>query len=65
MDDERCGEGELTYNTGDVYRGRWSEEKQSASEPPPPPPLSPAIQGLPSARLVHVNGGIYRTVFRQ
>ncbi len=28
-DDERCGEGELTYNTGEVYRGRWSEDKQS------------------------------------
>ena len=31
MDDERCGEGEFTYNTGDVYRGRWSEDKQSMS----------------------------------
>lgn len=29
MDDERCGEGELTYNTGEVYRGKWSEDKQS------------------------------------
>ncbi len=29
VDDERCGEGEFTYNTGDVYRGRWSEDRQS------------------------------------
>lgn len=29
MDDERCGEGEFTYNTGDVYRGKWVEDKQS------------------------------------
>ena len=29
VDDERCGEGELTYNTGEVYRGKWSEDKQS------------------------------------
>lgn len=29
MDDERSGEGEFNYNTGDVYRGRWSEDRQS------------------------------------
>ena len=29
IDDERCGEGELTYNTGEVYHGKWSEDKQS------------------------------------
>ncbi len=29
VDDERSGEGEFTYNTGDVYRGRWSEDRQS------------------------------------
>ncbi len=29
VDDERSGEGEFTYNTGDVYSGRWSEDKQS------------------------------------
>lgn len=29
VDDERSGEGEFTYNTGDVYSGKWSEDKQS------------------------------------
>ena len=29
MDDERCGEGELKYNTGESYRGKWSDDKPS------------------------------------
>ena len=28
-DDDRCGEGELTYNTGEVYKGGWRDDKQS------------------------------------
>ena len=28
-DDERCGDGELTYNTGEVYKGGWRDDKQS------------------------------------
>ena len=29
VDDDRCGEGEFTYNTGDTYRGNWADNKQS------------------------------------
>ena len=29
IDDERCGEGEFRYNTGETYNGRWREDKQS------------------------------------
>jgi len=28
-DDDRCGEGELTYNTGEIYKGTWRDDKQS------------------------------------
>jgi len=28
-DDERCGRGELTYNTGEVYSGDWKDDRQS------------------------------------
>jgi len=27
-DDERNGLGELTYNSGDKYRGEWLDDKQ-------------------------------------
>ena len=36
MDDERCGEGEFTYNTGDTYRGNWADNKQSMIHLSPP-----------------------------
>ena len=35
MDDERNGEGEFTFNTGDVYRGKWSEDRQSMLDSAP------------------------------
>ena len=28
-DDDRCGDGELTYNTGEAYKGQWRDDKQS------------------------------------
>ena len=28
-DDDRSGEGELTYNTGELYKGMWRDDKQS------------------------------------
>ena len=29
IDNERSGEGEFRYNTGEVYNGRWRVDKQS------------------------------------
>lgn len=27
-DDDRCGWGELMYNSGDKYKGEWLDDKQ-------------------------------------
>ena len=27
-DDDRCGLGELMYNSGDKYKGQWLDDKQ-------------------------------------
>ena len=27
-DDDRCGLGELMYNSGDKYKGEWLDDKQ-------------------------------------
>ena len=29
VDNERSGEGEFHYNTGEVYSGHWADDKQS------------------------------------
>ena len=31
MDNQRSGEGEFHYNTGEVYNGHWADDKQSMS----------------------------------
>lgn len=31
FEDERCGEGEMRYNTGEVFAGKWKNDRQEGA----------------------------------